>query len=268
MIAAGERWEWEPNMDNVAQKAHAPGGEAADKDAAATGEVVRQPRQRDPERTRRAILDAATAEFVAHGFAGASVNEIAARAKVNKRMLYHYYGKKDDLYLAVLERSYKGIRTAERELRLTDLPPRAAIERLVLFTWGYFLEHPEFLSLLNSENMLRGRYLRQSSHIRDLHSPLISMMRHVLDRGAAEGVFRKGVDPVQLYVSIASLGFFYLSNRYTLSTIFERDLMDAAQLAERGQHIVDVILGYLSCDAGVATEEVSPRSAKHKPNSS
>jgi len=240
-------------MEDVVQKAPAPSGDEADLDDCA----VRQPRPRDPERTRLAILDAATAEFVAHGFAGASVNEIAARAKVNKRMLYHYYGKKDDLYLAVLERSYKGIRTAERELRLTDLPPREAIERLVMFTWDYFLEHPEFLSLLNTENMLRGRYLRQSTQIRDLHSPLITMMRDVLERGAAEGTFRKGVDPVQLYVSIASLGFFYLSNRYTLSTIFERDLLDPAQLAERGRHIVEVILGYLSCDVSKASTKVS-----------
>jgi AcrR family transcriptional regulator len=238
-------------MDDLAQKAEARES-GAEPEERAGDEAVRMPRPRDPERTRRAILDAATAEFVAHGFAGASVNEIAARAQVNKRMLYHYYGKKDDLYLAVLERSYKGIRNAELQLRLSDQPPREAIAKLVLFTWGYFLDHPEFLSLLNTENMLRGRYLRQSPHIRDLHSPLITMMREVLGRGEAEDIFRKGVDPVQLYISIASLGFFYLSNRYTLSTIFERDLDADEQLKERGRHIVEVILGYLSFNA-VAT---------------
>lgn len=227
--------------------------EAATPEAAtpkpATLKPVKATRPRDPERTRRAILEAATAEFVAHGFGGASVNEIAARAGVNKRMLYHYYGKKDDLYLAVLERCYSGIRSAEMALALTDLPPVAAIERLVLFTWGYFLEHPEFISLLNTENMLKGHYLARSSRIPDLHSPLIAMIEDVLARGQAEGVFRKGVDPVQLYISIASLGFFYLSNRYTLSTIFERDLMEEARLAERGQHIVTVIQGYLAIPA-------------------
>ena len=140
-------------MDDLAQKAQARESEEGE-DEAAPHEVVRVPRQRDPERTRRVILDAATVEFVAHGFAGASVNEIAARAQVNKRMLYHYYGKKDDLYLAVLERSYTGIRSAETQLHLTDLPPADAIERLVLFTWSYFLEHPEFLSLRG----LVGRY--------------------------------------------------------------------------------------------------------------
>lgn len=240
--------EMEATMNEFAHEAASPEGEAAEhEDGTTFGVPIRLPRPRDPERTRRAILDAAIAEFVAHGFAGASVNEIAARAKVNKRMLYHYYGKKDDLYLAVLERIYKGIRSAETQLNLTDLPPREAIERLVLFTWNYFLEHPEFLSLLNTENMLQARYLQQSTQIRDLHSPLIRMITQVLARGEKDGAFRKGVDPVQLYISIASLGFFYLSNRHTLSTIFERDLMDEAQLQERGRHIVAVILGFLAC---------------------
>jgi TetR/AcrR family transcriptional regulator len=232
-------------MDDLAQKSAHQESAPAELAEPPLDDSARVPRPRDPERTRRAILDAATAEFVQHGFAGASVNEIAARAQVNKRMLYHYYGKKDDLYLAVLERAYRGIRSAETQLRLSDLPPREAVERLVLFTWSYFLEHPEFLSLLNTENMLKARYLRQSERIRDLHSPLISMMTEVLGRGEAEGIFRKGVDPVQLYISIASLGFFYLSNRHTLSTIFERDLQAPENLEERGRHIVDVILGYL-----------------------
>jgi AcrR family transcriptional regulator len=239
----------EAEMDDLAQKGPPAHGHAAEHDEPAFEETVRVPRQRDPERTRRAILEAATAEFVEHGYAGASVNEIAARAQVNKRMLYHYYGKKDDLYLAVLERIYKGIRSAETQLRLGDLKPRQAIEKLVLFTWQYFLDHPEFLSLLNTENMLHARYLRRSPRIRDLHSPLISMIAEVLLRGEAEGLFRKGVDPVQLYISIASLGFFYLSNRHTLSTIFERNLEDEAMLSERGKHIVEVVLGYLRVDA-------------------
>jgi AcrR family transcriptional regulator len=239
-------------MDDLAQESRAHKGKEGD--ATAPDETVRAPRPRDPERTRRAILDAATVEFVAHGFAGASVNEIAARAQVNKRMLYHYYGKKDDLYLAVLERSYTGIRSAEKQLHLSDLPPAEAIERLVLFTWSYLLKHPEFLSLLNTENMLGARYLKQSDNIRDLHSPLIAMIEDVLARGVEAGAFRSGIDPVQLYISIASLGFFYLSNRHTLSTIFERDLMSEKRLADRGQHIVAVILGYLRDKTGDVPE--------------
>ncbi|NGO52696.1 TetR/AcrR family transcriptional regulator [Allomesorhizobium camelthorni] len=200
---------------------------------------------RDPERTRAAILDAAVREFATEGFGGARVDAIAARAKINKRMLYHYFGNKGDLYLAVLEETYRGIRVAERKLHLEDLPPDEGMRRLVTFTWEYFLEHPEFLSLLNTENMMRARHLKRSKRIQELHSPLIGLIDELLTRGAREGLFRSGVDPVQLYVTIASIGFFYLSNRWTLSTIFGRDLNADAALKERGAHIVDVVLGYL-----------------------
>jgi AcrR family transcriptional regulator len=200
---------------------------------------------RDPERTRAAILDAAIREFATEGFGGARVDAIAARAKINKRMLYHYFGNKEELYLAVLEETYRGIRVAERRLHLEDLPPDEGMRRLVTFTWEYFLEHPEFLSLLNTENMMRARHLKRSKRIQELHSPLVGLIDELLTRGAREGLFRPGVDPVQLYVTIASVGFFYLSNRWTLSTIFGRDLNADAALKERGAHIVEVVLGYL-----------------------
>jgi AcrR family transcriptional regulator len=200
---------------------------------------------RDPERTRGAILAAATREFAAEGFGGARVDAIAARAKINKRMLYHYFGNKEELYLAVLEETYQGIRSAERKLHLEDLPPDEGIRKLVAFTWGYFLKHPEFLSLLNTENMMRARHLKRSKRIQELHSPLIGLLAELLARGSRQGLFRSGVDPVQLYVTIASIGFFYLSNRWTLSTIFGRDLNADAALKERGDHIIDVVLGYL-----------------------
>jgi AcrR family transcriptional regulator len=200
---------------------------------------------RDPGRTRAAILAAATREFATEGFGGARVDAIAARAKINKRMLYHYFGNKEDLYLVVLEETYRGIRTAEHTLHLEDLPPEEGIARLVIFTWGYFLKHPEFLSLLNTENLMRARHLKRSKRVQELHSPLIGLLASLLARGARESVFRPGVDPVQLYITIASLGFFYLSNRWTLSTIFGRDLNSDNALKERGSHIVEVVLGYL-----------------------
>jgi AcrR family transcriptional regulator len=200
---------------------------------------------RDPERTRAAILVAATREFASEGFGGARVDAIAARAQINKRMLYHYFGNKEDLYLAVLEETYRDIRTAERKLHLEDLSPDEGIRKLVAFTWDYFLKHPEFLSLLNTENMMRARHLKRSKRIQELHSPLIGLIAELLARGNREGLFRSDVDPVQLYVTIASIGFFYLSNRWTLSTIFGRDLNADAALKERGAHIVDVVLGYL-----------------------
>lgn len=201
--------------------------------------------RRDPQRTRQAIMDAAVAEFGARGLHGASVNEIAARAGVNKRMIYHYFGNKEALYLAVLERIYGGIREAELTLQLADLEPVEAMRNLVLFTWTYFLEHPEFLSLLNTENLHQARYLKVSRSIRDLHAPLIRIITDVLARGAITGAFRRDVDPVQLYISIAALGFFYLSNRHTLSTIFDRDLEASDNIKARGEHIVEVIQGYL-----------------------
>ena len=205
----------------------------------------RPPGERDPERTRASILAAATEEFTAHGLDGARVDEIARRSGVNKRMIYYYFGDKSGLYLAVLEASYADIRNAEIKLHLTDRDPADAMRQLVAFTWKYFIEYPEFLSLLNTENLHRSRHLKTSKKIRELHSPLVGIITALLERGVREKVFRPGVDPIQLYVDIASLGFFYMSNRFTLSTIFGRDLSEAEALAERGQHIEDVVLGYL-----------------------
>ena len=200
---------------------------------------------RDPERTQAQILAAATAEITAKGLGGARVDEIARRARVNKRMIYHYFGDKQGLYLAVLENAYSGIRTAELGLHLSDKDPAEGMRELVLFTWQYFIDHPEFLSLLGTENLHRAAYLKKSKKIRDLHSPLIGMIANLLERGAKKGTFRRGVDPVDLYISIAALGFFYMSNRFTLSTIFGRDLTAPASLAARGRHIVEVVLAYL-----------------------
>ena len=205
----------------------------------------RPPVARDPGRTRAAILDAATQEFTAKGLAGARIDTIAKRAAANKRMIYHYFGDKEGLYLAVLEQTYAAIRTAEVGLKLGGRDPVDGMRELIAFTWQYFLAHPEFLSLLGTENLHGARYLKQSQRIRDLHSPLVGMLSDLLARGAKSGVFRSGVDPVQLYITIASLGFFYLSNRHTLSTIFGRDLGADDMIAARGKHVVDVVLAYL-----------------------
>ena len=193
-------------------------------------------------RTRERILSAATAEFARHGLAGARVDRIAERAGANKRMLYHYFGAKEDLFLAALEASYEDIRSAERGLDLEHSDPREALKRLVDFTWRYYVEHPEFMTLLNSENLHKGRHVRRSRRVRELHSPLVETLRGILRRGEREGLFRRGVDPVELYISIAGEGYFYLSNRYTLSRIFGRDLMAGRALAGRARHIRAMIL--------------------------
>jgi AcrR family transcriptional regulator len=201
---------------------------------------------RDPERTKARILAAATAEFARYGLGGARVDRIAARAGANKRMLYYYFRDKDHLFLAALEARYAHIRAAERALDLEHLEPREALRRLVEFTWGYFLDHPEFLTLLNSENLHKGRHVRRSRRVPQMHSTLVETLRGVLKRGERAGVFRTGVDPVQLYISIAGEGYFYLSNRYTLAQIFKRDLMSKRALAERARHNSDMILHALT----------------------
>jgi len=207
-----------------------------------------EPRSRDADRSQLAILAAARDEFSRYGFAGARVDRIAENAQLNKRLIYYYFTSKDELFLAVLERTYADIRDAERELHLRDLEPGKAIRRLTEFTWEYYIAHPEFITLLNSENLHQARHLTQSTRIRELNSPLVQDLGDILERGRAEGVFRGGIDPVQLYISIASLSYFYLSNHYTLSAIFGRDLMATKAHSERLSHICDVVLGYVLRD--------------------
>ena len=197
---------------------------------------------RDPDRTRRRILAAATAEFARYGLGGARVDRIAQRSGANKRMLYYYFGSKERLFLAALEESYARIRSAEKTLDLEHKDPREALRRLVDFTWRYFVRNPEFMNLLNSENLHKGRHVRRSRRVRDLHAPLVETLRGILRRGERAGLFRRGVDPVQLYISIAGEGYFYLSNRYTLSRIFERDLTQPRALASRARHNAEMIL--------------------------
>ena len=203
---------------------------------------------RDPDATRQAILRAATTEFAQHGLAGARVDRIAERAGVNKRMLYYYFGQKEGLFLAVLEGAYQRIREEEHTLNLARVEPTEAIRRLIAFTWDYYIAHPEFLTLLNTENLYRARHLRKSARVRSLHSPFVATIAEVLERGRRAGVFRAGVDPVQLYISIAGLSYFYLSNNSTLSTIFDRDLLSPKAKVERLSHMTDLVLGYLVRD--------------------
>ena len=205
-------------------------------------------RTRDADRTQQAILRAAMAEFHALGLGGARMENIAERAAVNKRLIYYYFGSKEALFLLALETTYADIREAERALQLESLDAPEAVRRLVAFTWQHYLKHPEFLTLLNSENLHRAKHLKQSKRVREMNSPLVQMLGDVLERGRRDGVFRGGVDPVQLYISIAGLAYFYLSNNPTLSTIFARDLMSPKALAERLSHITEVVMGYLLID--------------------
>jgi TetR/AcrR family transcriptional regulator len=204
-----------------------------------------QRRPRDSSATAAAILAAATKEFAAYGFGGGRVDRIAERAGVNKRMIYHHYGHKRGLYLAVLEQAYHRERSAEQKLELDALEPREAMQRLIEYTFDSFVKDRSFIKLLNDENLHKAAHLKRSKRIAEMHSPLIEIMRGILERGAAAGVFRRDVDPAQTWVSIAAVSYFYFSNIYTLSTIFRRDL-DAPDAREaRRRHVVDVILSYL-----------------------
>ncbi len=207
-----------------------------------------EPRARDAERSRRGILDAALAEFAAHGLGGARMERLAVRAGVDKRLLSYYFVNKEGLFLAVLERAYENIRNEERKLNLTQEEPIEAIRRLISFTWNYYLAHPEFLTLLNSENLHRASHLKRSARVQSMHSPLVHTIAQVLERGHKAGVFRAGVDAVQLYISIAGLAYFCLGNSHTLSTIFGRNLLGTKAKLERLSHMTDLVLGYLVRD--------------------
>lgn len=211
--------------------------------------------QRDPEGMRKRILRAATAEFARHGFGGARIDRIAKVAGANKRMLYYHVGDKEALYLAVLEGAYAHIRAAERKLNLEELGAGAAIVRLLAFTWQYYLDNPEFLALLNEENAHRARYLRRSRKVKDLHSPFVALIADILRRGEASGELRKGIDPVQLYISLASLCYFYQSNSATLGVIFGRNLLSEEAKAERLAHMTDLVLAALR---PAATDALDP----------
>jgi TetR/AcrR family transcriptional regulator len=200
------------------------------------------PRRRDPVATRRKLLVAARREFAQNGLAGARVDEIAARAGVNKQLVYHYFGDKDALYLAVLEWVYAEIRDQERKLNLEGLPPDQAIRKLIESSFDHLAAHPDFIALLNDENRGGARHVRGSRKLEDMHSPLISMVSKILAQGVRAGMFRKGINPVHLYISIAGLSYFFFSNTPTLSAIFSRDLAGTAAKRARRAHVVDLVM--------------------------
>lgn len=201
-----------------------------------------KPRARDAEATRARILAAAKREFSLNGLGGARVDEIAARAKANKRMIYHYFGSKEALFQSVLEQAYLDIRNAELTLQLDNLEPEAALEKLIRFTWTYYLDNPEFITLVNSENLHRARHMKKSEVIRTASRKFVAMVTTLLDRGAASGAFRAGIDPVQLNITIAAIGYYYLTNRFTGTIVYERDLTSQTALDERLTFNIETVM--------------------------
>jgi AcrR family transcriptional regulator len=201
--------------------------------------------KRDPERTRAKILEAATDEFTKHGLGGARVDRIAKRAGTNERMLYYYFISKEQLFLTVLESVYINLAEAEKKLELDHLEPTEAVKRLVEFIWNYYVEHPEFISLINSENLHEAKYLKKSRKLAQLVSPVQDNIREILQRGQEAGVFRGGIDPAEVYITLVALNYYYLSNRFTLSTVLARDLMSPVAKARHLEHATEVVLNYL-----------------------
>jgi AcrR family transcriptional regulator len=200
------------------------------------------PRSRDADATQKRILAAAKREFSRLGLGGARVDDIAEKANANKRMIYHYFGSKEDLFKKVLEDAYQDIRAAESKLDLAGLPAKEALEKLVRFTWKYYLDHPEFLTLVNSENLHKARHLKTSTNIEAINRPLHGMVQDILDRGVREGVFRAGIDEMQLNVTIAAVSYYYFTNRFTGAVLYKRDFMTPAALEARINFNVDTIL--------------------------
>ncbi|MBV9782613.1 MAG: TetR family transcriptional regulator [Acidisphaera sp.] len=212
-------------------------------------------RRRDAKTSRQALLAAGRAVFAAKGFAGSRVEAIARRAGLNKQLVYHYFGSKDGLYQAVLEQAYADIRAREQALVLADLPPELALRELVLFSFDYLRDHPHFIALLNDENLCGAQHVRRSRELTDMHAPLIALIDRTLRAGAAGGCFRHDIDPLQLYISIAALPYFYFSNTATLSAIFRRDLRAPAEIAARRRHVLEFVMAAVRSERQAAVQE-------------
>ena len=191
------------------------------------------------------ILEVARAEFSEKGLSGARIDEIAAATQTRKRMICYYFGSKEGLYLAVLEESYRSMRSIEAELELEDLSPEDALRRLVGFTFDHHLNNPAWIRLVMSENMERGTYLAQSKIIQRLNVPAIEGIRRLYERGLASGVFRSGLDPIDIHASISALTFFNVSNRHTFGLIFKRDFAASAVATHRRAAVVDMVVRFV-----------------------
>ncbi|MEI6300500.1 MAG: TetR/AcrR family transcriptional regulator [Betaproteobacteria bacterium] len=211
------------------------------------------PRIRDARRTRERILAVATQEFAAYGYDGARVDAIVKRCRMSKNLLYHYFDGKEALFIEVMERAYASMRTRQNEVTLTGRDPRGDMRALVVHMVQHFAEEPEFISLLSTENLHKARHIRKSKVIADMFNPLIGTLKRLVRQGQQLGVFREDADWVDLYISISGLASYFISNRYTLSTVLDVDLTSAARMKRRLQHVPDVVLSYL-CNTSEAVQ--------------
>lgn len=202
-------------------------------------------RRRDREKTRQEILDIAFAEFAEKGFSGGNTDTIAQRANVTKRLVFYYFRSKEELFIAVLEMAYERIRKSEEHLRLDELAPRAAIRKLVEFTFDFDNAHPEFVRLVTIENIHRARHLRRSRKVKSINRPIIQQISRVLARGEKEKVFRKGIDPVELHMTLSALCIFSVANRHTFESLFDYDMTSRTARTQRKREIDELLWRYV-----------------------
>ncbi|SDO14312.1 transcriptional regulator, TetR family [Cryobacterium flavum] len=202
--------------------------------------------RRDPERTKREILEVATAEFAASGFAGARVDRIAELTRTTKRMIYYYFESKESLYLQVMETAYALIRTVERELDVAELSPIDGLRALAEFTYDHHTSHSDFIRLVSIENIHRAQHISKSTVIHDLNSTAIDALQDLLRRGAVAGEFRTDIDALDVHVMISAYCFFHVSNRYTFRTLFGRDLLEPERHSYYRRLVGDMIIATMT----------------------
>jgi TetR/AcrR family transcriptional regulator len=214
-------------------------------------------RSGDPARVREKILKLAIDEFGRIGFEGARVDRIAERCNVSKNMLYYYFKSKEGLFVAALERMYEVFRDEQRDLSVRASDPLVAMQQLIEHTFSALENNPHAIRLLNEENKHRGKYIRKSKRVRDLYNPLVETLSFILERGRKDGVFRQGLDPAVVYLTLSSLCYHYLSNQYTLEIALNKDLSSVSSRKQWVQHVTNLVLQYCASEPGVAQEHKS-----------
>ncbi|HLK91119.1 MAG TPA: TetR family transcriptional regulator [Polyangia bacterium] len=200
---------------------------------------------RDADRTRENILRAAIDEFATHGYSGARVERIRRRARANTRMIYHYFGDKSRLYVAVLEHVIGDLRQEELRLEVAEVDPLEGLLELFEFVDRHFAAHPELITLLSGENLLRGRFMRSTAKPPIISSPLMPLIEELLRRGQREGLIRAGIDPLHLYIAMVALCYFHRSNAHTLSFLFRTDLLAPAWQSRHKKVALELLTSYL-----------------------
>lgn len=222
-------------------------------------------RSNDSTRVRDKILKQAVEEFSRIGFEGARVDRIAERCRVSKNMLYYYFKSKEGLFVAALEQVYQALRERQEDLSVRASDPVAAMQQLVHHTFFAFRDNPNAIRLMNEENKHRGKYIRKSGRMRDLYNPLVETIAFILDRGAQGGVFRSGLDPAIVYMTLSSLCYHYLSNQYTLQIALDRDLGGEKMQQQWLDHVTELVLLYCLVPSPKPSARPIPKASPKSP---